>query len=508
VRDIKTLLIWPPITVFPPDTMKPSSILPLGLSYIAAFLEKNNHDVKILDALALGINNREKCNEWIRTGLNDREIKRKIKKYNPDIVGISSMFTAYSSDMHNCAKLTKEVNPDIPVIVGGAHASVNPEMILKDKNIDIVVKGEGEHTILDLVERLEKGKKIYNTVGTIIRKSKKIFQNPPRPYIKDLDSIPFPARHLLPMDIYLKQFEKYGEYVMRQPKLGIVTSRGCPGKCVFCSIHSVWGHKWRGRSAKNVVDEIEYLVNKYKIREFSFSDDNFSLDKNRTIEICDEINKRKLDIKWCTPNGVALWTLDKEIIKKMRDSGCYRLTFGIESGNYETQKFIGKTIKLEHAKSLIQYANRIGLWTISTFIIGFPLENKKSIEDTIKYAIECDTDLALFYILGPFPGTPVYEIARKENLLKGKQNWGYLLGGGGYDTKIFTAKELREWQSKASSKFLKHTLQNFLNPLRIARKIRSIEDLKYTYKIGKKIIKFKKTDSMKGDVKNWIYKRS
>ena len=497
------------MTVFPPDPMRPTATLPLGLAYIASALEKNNYKVTILDALASGINNKENGNGWVRTGLKDNEIKNEIKKFDPDIIAISSMFTAYSFDTYNCAKLVKEVNPNIPVIVGGAHASANPDILLTDKHIDVVINGEGEHTILDLLERFENKKDIYSVKGTTVKKGSKIFHNPPRPYIEDLDSLPFPARHLLPMDIYLQQAEQYGEYLMRQPQLGIVTSRGCPGKCVFCSIHSVWGHKWRGRSAENVVDEIEYLVNKYKIREFSFLDDNFSLDKKRTIKICDEIRRRKLDIKWCTPNGVALWTLDKELIRIMKDSGCYRLTFGIESGNYETQKFIGKVIKLERAKSLIEYANKIGLWTISTFIIGFPFENQKSIEDTIKYSINCDTDFALFYLLGPFLGTPVYEIVKKEGLLKGEQNWGYILGGGGYDTKFFTRDQLEEMQNKAFSDFLIKRQRSFINPLRIIRKINSFEDLFYSIKIGQKFLELKsKNDkNAKGDVKTFIYKR-
>lgn len=505
---MRILLVWPPMTVYLPDPKIPSPSLPLGLAYIAAVLEKENYYVRILDALALGVNRIEKGHGWLRCGLGDDEIKGYVKNFDPDVVGISSMFTAYAQDVHNCARIVKEFNPDIPVVVGGAHASVNPEMIL-DRNIDIVVKGEGEITLLELVNNLENEKTIFKIPGTVVRKKDKIFYNPKRPYIKDLDSLPFPARHLLPMEVYMEHSEQYGEYIMRQPSLALITSRGCPRRCVFCSIHSVWGHTWRGRSAKNVVNEIEFLINRYRAREIAFLDDNLTLNKKRTMETCEEIIKRELDIKWCTPNGVALWALDKQVIKKMKESGCYRLTFGIESGSRETQKFIGKIINLDHARSLIKYANKIGLWTVCTFIIGFPYEKRDSIIDSIEYAINSDTDFALFYILGPFPGTPVYEIFKREGLLsKNNQNWGYILGGGGCNTKFFTAEELRKWQAKAQSDFLKRRIYSFLTPLRIIDKINSFEDFVFAVKIAKNAFRMKTSQLIiQGDVKSMLYKR-
>lgn len=487
--------------------MIPSVSIPLGLAYIAAMLEQKGHQVKILDALALGMENVARGDGWTRTGLSDREITDVIRSFRPTVVGISSMFTGYASDAHTCARLVKDVNPDIPVVIGGAHASANPNMVLADHNVDIVVKGEGEAIFSELVERLINGGDIFSVPSTVVRKEGEVIFNESGGYIVTLDSIPFPARHLLPMDIYFKYFRLYDEYCMRHPHLGIVTSRGCPARCVFCSIHSVWGHTWRGRSPKNVVDELELLVRDYGIREFSFVDDNFSYDRQRAMAICDEIIARKIDIKWCTPNGVALWALDEVLIRKMKDSGCYRLTFGIESGNSETQRFIGKSIRLDKAKSLISYANSIGLWTISTLIIGFPYEGVDSIKDTIKYAIDCDTDFALFYILGPFPGTPAYEVFKKEGLLDEVNNWGYILGGGGCDTKFFSRQELKHWQARAQAEFTNRRMRDFLNPRRLLSKIHSREDLRYTIGIVTKALKmrWRQTRAKEGDVKLWVH---
>ena len=265
---------------------------------------------------------------------------------------------------------------------------------------------------------------------------------------------------------------------MRHPYTSIITSRGCPGVCVYCSIHSIWGHRWRGRSAKNVVDEIEYLIKEYGIKELRLQDDSASLNKKRMAEICNEIIKRKMDIKWTTPNGIAHWTLDKPLLRKMKKAGCYRITFGIESGNPEMRRWVGKPFSLEQAKELTKYANNLGFWTIATNIIGFPYETREQIEDTIKYAIDSDVDFALFFRLGPRPGTPVYEVFKKEGLLPKDERVLYSESVA-CNTKYIRGKDLFEIQNQAYSRFFRKRLINFLNPLRIIRKIHNLEDLNY-----------------------------
>ena len=189
-------------------------------------------------------------------------------------------------------------------------------------------------------------------------------------------------------------------------------------------------------------------------------------------EICDEIIKRRINIKWTCPNGIALWTLDEHLMEKMRRSGCYRLTFGIESGNRETQKFIGKNLDLNKARSVIKTANKIGLWTISTNIIGFPYEDRKAIEDTINYAINSDTDFSLFYPLTPFRGSPVYEIFEKEKLIPNDvmQNNNFFVTEFTRSTKYFTQREIEEIEKYAYSKFISARMHSYLkNPIKIGR---------------------------------------
>jgi len=479
---MKILLIYPPITAYISDT--PSPTPPLGLAYIAAVLEENNYDVKIIDALTEGLDNCEKKGEFIRVGLDDESIKRRILEFEPDIVGISASYTASSKDSHNVARLVKEINPDIPVVFGGAHSSALPEVVLNDKNVDIVVIGEGEITFLELVKNLETGKDTDKIPGTVVRKEDKICYNPPRPYIEDLDRLPFPARHLLPMDIYLHKIPPFlNDYSMRQPRTTMITSRGCVYNCVYCSIHSVWGHKWRPRSAINVVDEIEYLVDTYKVREIAFLDDNLTLDKKRMNDICEEILRRKIDISWSTPNGIAIWKLDKELIIKMKKSGCWKLTFGIESASYDTQKFIGKHVNLDKANQIIKYANDAGMWTHAFFIIGFPYELLDSITETINYAIKSDLDFANFFIATPYPRTKLFDIFKKENLLQDGLSY-QSLNKPAWNTKFFTKEELIELQNKAYSEFINSRIKRYLNPVKLFKKINSFEDLKFIIKMA------------------------
>jgi len=484
---MKILLINPYLTYYKASIEKERPTLnePLGLGYLASCLMKYGYEVSILDAVATG-NNEMKDGDYFIFGMKKEDIKGEIKKFNPDVVGITSMYTLHAKAAHDTARFVKEVK-DVPVIVGGSHASVFFSELLHDKNIDIVVIGEGEETFLDLVRHLEKGKSIKNVDGTAIKYKGKIKINKERLLIKNLDDIPFPARELMPMELYMNDWYRQ-RMAMRPPRANIVTSRGCTGRCPFCSIHSIWHHTWRGRSAENVVDEIEILVKKYGAKEIAFQDDNVSLDKNRMGRICDLIIKRKLNIRWCTPNGIAIWTLDEKLIDKMKKSGCYKLTFGIETACLEIQKFINKThINLERAKEIIKYCNKKGIWTHSTFIIGFPYETREQIQQSIDYAMSTDLDMATFYMATPYPGTIMWDIYKKEGLLPPEEKileWTTTPDTDPLNTKYLDGKEIQELRNKAHARFYADRRKKFLNPLRILRKVHSIEEFKYMLKLA------------------------
>lgn len=488
--------MYPPITVFNSDPTIPGAQPVLGLAYLGAYLESAHHEVRILDALAMGISNVQRTKGGTRYGLSEEDILNVIREFDPDIVGVTCMFSSYLTDAHRVAAIVKSYNQAITVIFGGSHSSIYPEWVLRDENVDVVVFGEGEITMLELVSRLQGGENISEVRGIAFRQNGRIVKNKPREFIADLDSLPLPARHLLPMDVYLNNSKS--PYNIRFPATTMITSRGCFGNCVFCSIHSVWGHRWRYRSAKSVVDEIEYLAKQYGVREIEFLDDNIAASSKRLESICDEIIRRKLNIKWATPNGISYWTLNEKLLWKMKKSGCYRLTFGIESGNIATRKFIGKTYSLELAKRIIGYANKIGLWTVSTFIIGFPYEKEDSIEDTIRFAVESGTDFAVFFLLGVFPGTRVCGIFKKEGLFDFDRVFdnlesatvadfsiiGQCLASRGTKTKYFTQNELQAYLDEAYRVFARNRIRSFSKPNRLLCKVHSFEDLTYAIKLG------------------------
>ncbi len=480
----KILLINPPITgnlsagIF---TIK----IPLGLAYIAGYLEKQGHHPEILDCMAYYEEIEKQKDGSYRIGLSDEKIVKKIREFQPDIVGISCSFSIYEKDSMKIAELVKQ-NSKAIVVFGGAHSSANYDSVLKNKNVDFVVRGEGEVVFSNLVKNFRDKRRKNSIPGTIIRNKNKIKINKPAEYIENLDDIPFPARHLLPMEKYLNHPQN-SIANMRHPTTEIITSRGCPFNCIFCSIHTVWGKKWRARSPKNVVDELEELHNIYGIKEFRFFDDNMTWDKKRIIEICDEIIKRKLDIKWDTPNGVAIATLNEEVLRKMKKAGYYKIVMGIESGSESTLRFMRKPVSLEHAKKIIALCNKIGIWTWSTFVIGFPDETKEEIQKTIDFAKNSGLNFATFYVAQPYPGTEMYDIYEEKGLLKEGVKKNSSVTNSQYDTNQFSAQELNNLQKKAYSDFIKHRIISYLNPVKFYKeflnRIKNFEDLKYVFRM-------------------------
>lgn len=479
---MKVLLVNPFLTVLPDD---PAGINPsLSLAYLAGWLEEKKVAVAVLDIAAEGANQITKVGQKKRYGLDEKEIIKKIKAYQPKIVGLTCSSTLHAQDAYQTARIIKKADPKILIVMGGAHPSVAPQEVLQDSKVDMVVRGEGEITFGEIVSKFRGNKIPQGILGTSVRQGKKIINYPPRPLIKNLDLLPFPARHLLPMETYFRQKAEGTNYSIRNRGVTMITSRGCPGRCVYCAIKSIWGRVWRPRSPKNVVDEIEALIKDFGVNEIDFVDDNLSVDRKRLTAICDEIIRRKLDIKWTASNGLAVWQFNKRLLLKMKQAGCYRLTFGLESGNKEILRhYIGKPYDYCQASKIIKYASQIGFWTASTFIIGFPYETREQIEETIDFAITADLDLAVFYIANPFPGTLMYEDYQKEGLLP--KTGAYKIVRG-CRSKYFSHHRLVEFQAEAFSRFMKSRLKK---PWRFLKKIKSFEDLAYTYKLGKNFLK-------------------
>ncbi len=458
---MKVLFIYPPITPIEKNQIVKSHP-PMGILYLATYIKSLGYQVKVLDALA------EKLS-WL-------QIKKRIKKYSPNVIGISVMFTAYYQDTLELSKKIKKNFPHIKIVLGGAHISIDPDTCIQNNYIDFVIFGEGEKTFENLLKNINNKKNISKIDGLIYKKGKKIQKNPPRELIKNLDSIPFPDWSLL----NLKKYKFDDGFQMRKPCFIVETSRGCPNHCVYCSAFAVWQHHWRGRSPKNVVDEIEILIKKFGAKEIAFFDDTMSLDQQRMIGICNELINRKINIKWSTPNGIAHWTINKSLLRLMKKAGCYKITFGIESGDPSLRRWIGKPYSLDEAKKLTQYANKLGFWTNATNIIGFPYETMEQIQKTLNYSLESDVDVAYFFRLGLRPGAPVYNIFEKEGLLP-KNKKLLLYESKSCNTKNFTGNQLVQIQKEMYNEFYKKRWGNkFKNILRIMNKIKNFEDLFYT----------------------------
>lgn len=439
---------------------------PLGIAYLAAELVKK-HCIEILDCMIEDSKPKPISKEKCFVGLSWVKIKERIRGINPDIIGISC---AYSSQYHNAVKLAelvKECDKNITTILGGAHPSALPEDTLKNPYIDFVVIGEGENSFVKLVDALKEGRDIKSIAGIGYKKGGKIFINKKKDYTNNIDRIPFPARHLFPMEKYFHYGKEHAFYSKNKPSTTLITSRGCPGRCIYCSSHSVFGHTWRARSPKNVEKELEHLAKVYNVKEVHFEDDNLTLDKERMIAICDRMIRSNLKLSWTTPNGVSINYLDEELIQKMKESGCYRLFLGIESGSQRVlDNIIKKGLSLNKTRKIIGILKKKHMKIGGFFVLGLPGETKTDIESTIRFAKTYDFDTINFSIAAPYPGTELHEICKKNSFLI-YQNFSILNPNYAIlSTDKFSCEEITRLRNKAClgfqlNKILKHPLKYF-----------------------------------------------
>lgn len=377
-------------------------VLPSGIAYIASVLENSGISVKVVDDYAEDI------------GLSG--ILEKVIDEKPDLVGITCI-TPSAPYVYELAKAIKEVDRNTRVIIGNTHASFFAVEILKQQIADVIVHNEGEYTMLDLVKAIGDGTDLRKVEGISFVEDGNAVHTPARPFIENLDELPFPAWHLFPLHRY-----RMPPFISsKQPSMPIVATRGCPYRCTFCSSWFM-GHKYRKRSPTNIVDEIEYLADKYKVKEIDFTDSIFPLDREHGMNVCDEIIARGLDrwIVWTSETRVDL--VDKELLQRMKDAGCRRILYGFESGVEETLRSMKKGTTLQDAKNAMKITRESGIETMGLFMIGFPWETKAKIRGTIKFAKEIDPDFVKFNLTVPFPGTELYNVLSREGKLR-NYNW-------------------------------------------------------------------------------------
>lgn len=422
---MKVILIQPPFTIFRTESKKCHP--PLGLAYLAASLS-GSHEVKVLDGLAEGYDNEEVVSKYsLRYGLSISTIKSRIERIKPNVVALSCLFSAQAENVHRICQAAKEVSRKITTIVGGAHPSVVSEDMLKDANVDFAINGEGELILKNLLGRLERNKEVYDLEGITFRQEGNIKINKRLNFNTDLDSIPMPDWGIFPLEIYFKINNPHGSPARKVPFLPMITSRGCPFECIFCSIHNIWGRSYRTRSPESVLSEINHIINKFGVKEILFEDDNLTLDKDRANKIFRGIIEHKFNVLWSVPNGIAVQTLNSEMLDLMKKSGCYSISIGIESGDqFILNNIIKKPVTLCDIKPVIEKANNLGLETTGFFVVGIPGENIGSLKKTFSFAKKLPLDNVNFFFATPLPGTRLFQICREKKLITDNPNYSIL----------------------------------------------------------------------------------
>ncbi|MDD5650617.1 MAG: radical SAM protein [Candidatus Nanoarchaeia archaeon] len=374
-------------------------IPPMGLGYLASYLKNKikDIDITILDCL------KEKYDY--------NKFYEYVKQNKPDIVGMTAFTMEIESALKCCEKI-KDINKNIVTVIGGPHASNSPEQILCNENVDFIFRGEAELGFYELIKALQT-KKDFSKVPNLGYKEKGKMKFNDIKFIENLDEISYPDYELMKFSEYPKMY-----FMKKFPSAPILTSRGCPFSCTFCSAGNLSGKKFRTRSPENIIQEIKLLKEKYHIKEFEIWDDNFSMNKERAMKFCNLLIKEKINLGWWCPNGLRIETLDEELLRKMKESGCYAMAVGIETGSEKIQKDMKKYLNLDKAKEIVKLAHKIGIRTQGFFIIGYPTETREDILKTIKFAKSLPLDRASFSLFQPLVGSEIYNCLKKEGKLK------------------------------------------------------------------------------------------
>jgi anaerobic magnesium-protoporphyrin IX monomethyl ester cyclase len=423
---VKVTLINPP---YPPHVHSHPPFIPLGLAYLAAVAEKEGHEISVIDCQA----------EHLTYDL----FRARMSKESPEVVGVTATTLLYKSAMH-LIDITKELHPNATTMLGGSHGTFWDENALNEyPSLDIVVRREGETTFVELLEKLQHNEPLTNVLGITYRqKDGAIRRTEDRPLIQDLDALPFPAHHLMPME----NLKRMGKIL-----IPLMSSRGCVFWCDFCSTVRMFGRGYRWRSAKNVVDEMQLVHDKYGVDQVTFYDDAFSVDRNRVLKICEELHARKLDMMWDC--GTRVDMVDRELLKTMKDAGCIAVWMGVESGSEAILGAMHKKIKLDQTLDSFKTAQQVGLMTIANVVLGFPGETEETAKATINFVKKVNPDDVGFYVATPYPGTPMYEQVIKNGWLRVTDFDKYDTAGPTFETPQLSMEKLAELRYKAYQQF-------------------------------------------------------
>lgn len=418
----RVLLIAPRITI--PQGMSKRVIPPLGLSYIGGALEKAGIDVQMIDCTIEGYYTDEVNGNLLTYGLPPQELIPRIGQFEPDVIGISVLFSTDLFNLMETCRIAKAAAPNALIVVGGLHATIYPNEIFTldrkvnggNASIDWVIRGEGENRLVEFVNFLKEGKIDRNADGLVGTLNGEYFCNPQLETISDLDSIAFPAYHLLPMEKYFEVNIPFSPVPAGERVAQLLTSRGCPIGCSFCSSTNMY-KKYRHRSVANVIAEIEQMKRLYSIDEIQFADDNLTLEKDYSVSLFTEL--AKMGLKWCTPNGTMVNTLSPELLDLMARSGLYQITLSLDSGNMKTLKNLHhKPVDLTRIPNLIKKAKEYGIFTHGTLVVGMPGETVEDIREGFDFVLDNLglTSISTF-IAAAIPGSELYHKSLDAGLI-------------------------------------------------------------------------------------------
>ena len=414
-------------------------MVPISLPSIAAVLQQEGFEVKIFDCIA--------------DDISLEELKKRLEKEKPLLAIVNVATMTFNTDKKT-AELCKKLN--IPCAAMGMHVTTIPDDALKNSEFDFAIRGEPEIISLNLAKALHKNKNIKKVKGISFKKAGKIIHNPDEKLIENLDKLPFPARDLL-------NNEKYIEPLTQEPYTLVITGRGCPYNCIFCTANKYYGKKQRIRSPKNIVDEIEEVIKKYRITHIGMWNDTFTFNKEQVKGLAKEIIKRKLKITWFCNSRVD--TIDEEMMRLMAESGCQAITFGVESLDETILKNIKKGISIKQVENAVYLCKKYGIKSQLHIIFGLPGETKNTLARTIKETIRIDPDYAQFYCAVPFPGTEFRDYVMKKRYLHNVGWENYEINNALVSYPRLSSREIQQARKKAYKNF-------YFRPSYIIRKMR------------------------------------
>ncbi|HSV49332.1 MAG TPA: cobalamin-dependent protein [Candidatus Acidoferrales bacterium] len=423
---MKVTLVNPP---YPEHAHSHPPFIPLGIAYLGAVAEQAGHEVNVIDCQA--------------ERLTVDAFKTRISQFSPDVIGVTSTTLLYNQ-AKRILTAAKEAHPNATTMIGGSHVTFWDENALNEcPAIDVIVRREGETTFTELLSRKQNNQSFAGVLGTTIRgPNGTTIRHEDRPFLHDLNSLPSPAYHLLPVDA----FHRMGKTIFP-----LVTSRGCVQWCDFCSTVRMFGRGYRVRNPHKVVDEMEMLHNKYGESQFTFYDDAFTINRNHTIAMCQDILDRKLKVEWDCETRVD--AVDKELLEIMHKAGCITVWFGVESGSTKILEKMHKKISREQVKNAFKTAQKAGLMTIASAVIGFPGETEETAWETINFINSLNPDDIGCYIATPYPGTPMYDEVVKNGWLRVTDFNKYDTATPTFETPELSMAKLREIKYKAHQKF-------------------------------------------------------